>query len=103
MSHKFKWACSLFLEASHFKCIQSTAGRTRVSLDACILCMVVEVWHRNNSLQFLGGKKRLIKVLVIYPALNSVRVQSTVSQSLAIAAWWKGREGPMLGEVLHNR
>ena len=35
VSHKFKWAGSLFLAASHFKCIQLTAGRTRVFLDIC--------------------------------------------------------------------
>ena len=35
VSHKFKWAGSLFLAASHFKCIQLTAGRKRVFLDIC--------------------------------------------------------------------
>ena len=37
VSHKFKWVgLQSFLEASHFKCIQLTAGRTRVSLDICL-------------------------------------------------------------------
>ena len=36
VSHKFKWVgLQSFLEASHFKCIQLTAGRTRVFLDIC--------------------------------------------------------------------
>ena len=94
VSHKFKWVGSLFLEAYHFKCIQLTACRTTVFLDILVFCACLSKYGIGIiPLDFLGGRIRLIMVLVIHPALNNVRVQSTVSQSLAIAAWWRVR-GP---------
>ena len=93
VSHKFKWVCCLFLEASHFKCIQLTACRTTVFLDMLVFCACLSKYGIGIiPLDFLGGGIRLIMVLVIHPALNNVRVQSTMSQSLPIAAW-RGR-GP---------
>ena len=103
VSHKFKWVCCLCLEASHFKCIQLTACRTTVFLDMLVFCACLSKYGIGIiPLYFLGGGIRLIMVLVIHPSLNNVRVQSTMSQSLAIAAWREGK-GLMFGEILHNR